>query len=304
MTPTRPDDVASGASTFALLAPLATRVVSTPGAALFVRYGGTGSPVVLLHGYVQTGDMWAPLAAELMERHTVIIPDLRGLGRSSRPDGGYDKKTQAADIRAVVEALGFDTAALVGHDIGGMVSYTYGALYPTKVSRLVIMESAPPGIAPWDDIVRIPGVWHFNFRGAVAEGLVEGRERLYFQRFWDEFAGNPSKIDEATRAHYAAQYALPGAMRAGFSHFAAFEQDAKDNRDLSRTKLTMPILAVGGEKADRAFSAATAVAMREVATDVREAIVPGAGHWLIEEDPRSVISLVRDFLDIAEASSA
>jgi pimeloyl-ACP methyl ester carboxylesterase len=274
-----------------------SRMIAVPGAELFVQTGGSASPVVLLHGYVQSGDMWGPLAAALARRHTVIVPDLRGLGRSSRPAEGYDKKTQARDIRAVIEALGFDQAVIVGHDLGGMVAYAYAAQYPSKVTRLVVMEASPPGIAPWNEIVKIPSVWHFNFGGPVAERLVDGRERIYFERFWNEFSGDSSKIDGATRDHYAAQYAAPGAMRAGFAQFAAFGRDAADNAVFARTKLTMPVLAIGGERADRAFSTVTATAMREVATNVRAAIVPGAGHWLIEENPDATVRLVNSFIE-------
>lgn len=274
-----------------------SRMIATPGADLFVRVGGAGDPVVLLHGYVESGDMWGPLASELMKHHTVIVPDLRGLGRSSRPADGYDKKTQARDIRSIVEALGFDRAAIVGHDLGGMVAYAYAAQFPRAVTRLVVMEAVPPGVAPWDEIVRIPAVWHFSFRGPEAERLVAGRERIYFDRFWNDFSGDPSRIDDATRDHYALQYAAPGAMRAGFAQFAAFDTDVRDNAIFAKTKLTMPVLAVGGERADRAFSATTAAAMRMLASHVDEALIPGAGHWLIEENPDLTVARVASFLD-------
>jgi pimeloyl-ACP methyl ester carboxylesterase len=191
--------------------------------------------VVLLHGYGETSDSWGPLAAELAKSYTVVVPDLRGMGRSSRPAEGYDKETQAADIRAVVAALGYDRTSVVSHDIGIMVAYAYAARYPDKVERLVVMDAPIPGIAPWDELVRNRALWHFSFGGADAERLVQGRERIYFDRFWNEFAGDPSKVDEATRTYYAAQYALPGAMRAGFAQFAAFSQDVEDNQ-LERTK--------------------------------------------------------------------
>jgi pimeloyl-ACP methyl ester carboxylesterase len=270
------------------------RTISSPeGADIFVRWGGSGPVVVLLHGYAETSDSWAPLAAELVKQYTVVVPDLRGIGRSSHADGGYDKKTQAADIRAVVTTLGYDKAAIVSHDIGIMVAYAYAALYPDKVERLVVMDAPIPGIAPWDDIVRNPALWHFSFNGPDAERLVEGRERIYLDRIWNAFTGDPGKPDEATRAFYAAQYAQPGAMRAGFAQFAAFPQDVEDNKIFQRTKLTMPVLAVGGEKS---FGATEAVVMRNVASNVREAVVPGAGHWLMEESPALTIALIQDFL--------
>jgi pimeloyl-ACP methyl ester carboxylesterase len=269
------------------------RTIATPGAELFVQVGGSGSPVVLLHGYAESGDMWGPLAADLAKHHTVIVPDLRGLGRSSRPAEGYDKKTEARDIRAVVEALGFDQAAVVGHDLGGIVAYAYAAQYPAKVTRLVFMEAPIPGVGPWGDVVTMPALWHWNFGGPDMERLVQGRERIYFDHFW-RFAADPSKIEDETRDHYAAQYAAPGAMRAGFAQFAAFAQDAKDNAVLGHSKLTMPVLAVGGEKA---FGAYVGAFMRNVALDVREVVMPDTGHWLMEENPAATVALVRDFID-------
>ena len=270
-----------------------SRMVETAGATIFVQVGGAGDPVVLLHGYVESGDMWGPLALELAKRHTVIVPDLRGLGRSSRPAGGYDKKTQAHDIRTVIEAVGFDRAAVVGHDLGGIVAYAYAALYPEKVSRLVFMEAPVPGVGPWKDVVSMPALWHWHFGGPDAERLVQGRERIYFDHFW-RFAADPSKINDQTRDHYAAQYAAAGAMRAGFAQFAAFNQDAEDNAVLSRTKLLMPVLAIGGETA---FGALPGTFMRAVATDVREVVVERTGHWLLEENSTAIVPLVRDFID-------
>jgi pimeloyl-ACP methyl ester carboxylesterase len=271
----------------------AQTVPSPEGADIFVRSGGSGPVAVLLHGYAETSDSWAPLAVELVKNYTVVVPDLRGIGRSSRPGGGYDKKTQAADIRAVVTALGHDKAAVVSHDIGIMVAYAYAGRYPDKVERLVVMDAPLPGIAPWDEIVRNPALWHFSFHGPDAERLVAGRERIYLDRIWNDFSGDPTKPDEDTREYYAAQYAQPGAMRAGFAQFTAFAQDAEDNKIFQKTKLTMPVLAVGGEKS---FGAMEAAVMRNVAENVREAVVPGSGHWLMEESPTVTVGLIRDFL--------
>lgn len=266
------------------------------GTSLFVQRGGSGSPVVLLHGYVESGDMWGPLAEQLARTYTVIVPDLPGLARSWRATGDYSKKSQARAIRAIVTGLGFDQAVVVGHDLGGMVAYAYAAQLPTKVTRLVILEAVPPGIEPWSEILKIPGVWHFNFRGPEAEQLVKGRERTYFDRFWNDFSVTTSKIDVIARNHYASQYAAPGAMGAGFAQFAAFEQDAKDNTEFARRRLSMPVLAIGGDHADRAFGPAVAAAMRLLAIDVREGTVPAAGHWLLEENPDVTVKLVVDFV--------
>jgi pimeloyl-ACP methyl ester carboxylesterase len=271
-----------------------TRDVAVDGATIHVRIGGKGPAVVLLHGFGDTGDMWAPLAANLVRDHTVIVPDLRGLGLSSRPDGGYDKKTQAADIRAVLKSIGVDHAVVVGHDIGTMVAYAYAARYRNETDRLVVMDAPVPGIPPWDTIVRLPVLWHFDFGGPDMERLVAGRERIYLDRFWNEFAGDPKKVDEGTRQHYAELYARPGTMHSAFLQFRSIRQDAEDNKASMATKLTMPVLAIGGEKS---FGDNEAIVMRNAADNVTGLVVPGAGHWLMEEAPDQTITAVRDFID-------
>jgi pimeloyl-ACP methyl ester carboxylesterase len=217
--------------------------VKTADTTIHVRVGGQGPTVVLLHGFGDTGDMWVPLAADLAHDHTVVVPDL-----SSHPEGGYDKRTQATDIRSVLTQFGLDHAVIIGHDIGTMVAYAYAARYPDKTEKLVVMDAPIPGIPPWGQIVRNPLLWHFDFGGPDMERLVEGRERIYLDRFWNEFAGDPSKNDEATREHYAKLYALPGAMHSAFVQFRAIRHDTEDNMMSMATKLTMPVLAVGGEK--------------------------------------------------------
>jgi pimeloyl-ACP methyl ester carboxylesterase len=279
----------------------AKTIHSPAGADIFVRSGGTGPVVVLIHGYAENSDSWAPLAKDLMKDHTVVVPDLRGIGKSSKTEGGYDKKTQAKDIRAVVTALGYDKTFVVAHDIGNMVAYAYAATYPDKVERLVVMDAPIPGIEPWNEILLNPGVWHFNFHGPDAERLVAGRERIYFDRIWNDFTADPSKPDEATRNFFAATYAQPGGMRAGFAQFTAFSQDAADNKIFEQVKLTMPVLAVGGEKS---FGPLQAVIMRHVATNVQEAVVAGSGHWLMEERPEYTVKLIRDFLDASHVAAA
>ena len=186
---------------------------------------------------------------------------------------------------------------MVGHDIGTMVAYAYAASYPDKVSKLVVMDAPVPGIPPWDQIVLSPALWHFNFGGRDAERLVAGRERIYLDRFWNEFAGDPSKIDEATRRHYTKQYAQPGAMRAAFAQFTSIAaKDVADNIAFSKTKLAMPVLAIGGEKS---FGATMAVVMRNAATNVQQEVVPNAGHWLMEESPAVTVRLIAQFLRAA-----
>jgi pimeloyl-ACP methyl ester carboxylesterase len=268
--------------------------ITTDGATLHVRVGGTGPAVVLLHGFGDTGDMWAPLAAALAKDHTVVVPDLRGMGLSSHPEGGYDKRTQAADIRTLLRKLDIDRADVVGHDIGTMVAYAYAARYPDKTDRLVVMDAPVPGVPPWEQIVRMPALWHFSFGGPDAERLVKGRERIYLDRFWNEFAGDPSKIDEATRVHYAKFYARSGAMHSAFAQFLAIPKDTEDNLKSITTKLAIPVLAIGGEKS---FGANEATVMRNAASDVTELVIPNAGHWLMEEQPEATVRAVRDFLD-------
>ena len=269
--------------------------IRTDGAVIHVRLGGKGPAVVLLHGYGETGDMWAPLAAELMRDHTVVVPDLRGIGLSSRPESGYDKKTQAHDVAAVLDALKIAKADLVTHDIGNMVGYAFAAQYPHRVTRFVLMDAPLPGVGPWEEILKSPLLWHFRFGGPDVERLVAGRERIYLDRFWNEFSADPHKFSEASRAHYAKLYAQPGAMRAGFSQFAAFDQDAKDNEKLiAKGKLTMPVLAVGGEKS---FGTTMAVVARFAATDVHELVIPGSGHWLMEEQPAATVAAILAFLN-------
>jgi pimeloyl-ACP methyl ester carboxylesterase/uncharacterized RmlC-like cupin family protein len=272
----------------------AKTIHSPEGADIFVRWGGRGSVVLLIHGYAENSDSWAPLAADLMKDHTVVVPDLRGIGRSSKPADGYDKKTQAKDMRAVVTSLGFDKTFVVAHDIGNMVAYAYAATYPDKVERLVVMDAPIPGIDPWSEILQNPGVWHFNFHGPDAERLVAGRERIYFDRIWNDFTADPHQPDEDTRNFFAATYAQPGGMRAGFAQFTAFSQDARDNKIFEQTKLTMPVMAIGGEKS---FGPLQAVIMRHVATNVQEEVVAGSGHWLMEEKPEYTVALIRKFLD-------
>ncbi|WP_296707156.1 alpha/beta hydrolase [Rhodoblastus sp.] len=274
--------------------------VQANGVSLYVRTGGQGPAVVLLHGYGETGDMWTPMAADLMGDHFVIVPDLRGLGLSSKPLGGFDKKTQAGDLADILAALGIGQIDLVAHDIGNMVAFQFAAQHPERVRRLVLIDAPVPGVGPWDEILKNPLLWHFRFGGPDMERLVAGRERIYLDRFWNEFSADPAKFDEASRTHYAQLYALPGAMHSGFAQFSAFDQDAADNRAwlATGTRLAMPVLAVGGEKS---FGTTMATVMRAAATDVREGVIPGSGHWIMEENPQATIALVRDFLAGNEA---
>lgn len=278
-----------------------TRQIQVDGASIHVRSGGQGPAVVLLHGFGDTGDMWAPLAAELARDHTVVVPDLRGLGLSSKPAGGYDKKTQAGDVAGVLDALGIARADIVAHDIGNMVAFAVAARYPERVGRVVLIDAPVPGVGPWEEILKSPLLWHFHFGGPDMERLVKGRERIYLDRFWNEFAASPSGVPEATRVHYAKLYALPGAMHASFAQFAAFDQDALDNRAfLAKGKLSEPVLALGGEKS---FGTMMATVAQSGFSNVQGGIVPNSGHWIMDENPAATIKLVRDFLGSASAET-
>ena len=274
------------------------RQIAANGTKLYVRVGGWGPGIVLLHGYGETGDMWVPLAKDLARDHTVVVPDLRGMGLSAKPAGGYDKKTQAGDVAGILDALKIERAALVTHDIGNMVGYAFAAQYRHRVTCFVVIDAPLPGVGPWEEILKNPLLWHFRFGGPDMERLVAGRERIYLDRFWNEFSATPKRFSESARRHYAKLYARPGAMHAGFAQFAAFDQDAVDNRALvAAGKLDVPVLALGGEKS---FGATMAAVMRFAASDLEEGVVPDSGHWILEENPKATIALVRAFLDSIE----
>src|SRR5258708_1507184 len=265
------------------------------GTRLHYLIGGKGSPVVLLHGYAQTGHMWLPILPRLAERHTVIVPDLRGAGESRKPEAGYDKKNMAVDIHGLTSSLGLPRVSIVGHDIGLMVAYAYAAQFPQGTERLVLMDAFLPGIGNWKDVWLMRDLWHFHFYGEVPLALVKGRERTYFEHFWNDFAADPKhSVSETDRQFYAAAYAQPGGMRAGFEYFRNFERDARDFAELSATKLAMPVLVLTGEKASGNFLIEQA---RLVATDVKGVIIKGSGHWLMDEAPEQVIPELVGFLD-------
>ena len=264
------------------------------GIRLHYRQAGSGSAIVLLHGYAETGHMWNPVIADLARSHTVIVPDLRGAGASEKAAGGYDKKNMAKDVHELVTALGYRDATVVGHDIGLMVAYAYAAQYPQETRKLVLMDAFLPGIGNWKDMWLLRDLWHFHFRGEVPLKLVAGRERIYFEHFWNDFAADKTRsVPEADRKLYAKAYAQPGGMRAGFEYFAAFEQDAADFQQLAKTRLTMPVLVLSGEKSGGTFLIDQA---RLVADDVTGKVIAGSGHWLMEEAPQDVIPLLTSFV--------
>jgi pimeloyl-ACP methyl ester carboxylesterase len=265
------------------------------GVRLHYLSAGKGDPVVLLHGFAETSHMWLPLISELSDRHTVIAPDLRGFGQSSAPDDGYTKKAMAQDIHALANNLGYGRIRLVGHDIGLMVAYAYAAQYPAEVERLVLMEAFLPGIGDWQQVWLLRDLWHFHFYGKTPLALVTGRERIYLEHFWNDFAADPAKsISEADRRFYADEYARPGHMKAGMEVFRAFAEDADDFAGLATTKLQMPLLVLSGEKAGGPFLIEQG---KMVASNVEGVLVKASGHWLMEEAPDEVIPKLVEFLN-------
>jgi pimeloyl-ACP methyl ester carboxylesterase len=266
---------------------IASRFAELGAVRLHYLEAGEGEPVLLLHGYAQTSHMWRPLIAELAKTHRVIAPDLRGFGASSKPEAGYDKTTLAQDVRALATSLGIDRAGVVGHDIGLMVAYAYAAQYPEAVTRIALMDAFLPGVGDWTHVWLMRDLWHFHFYGKTPLALVEGRERIYFEHFWNDFAADPAHaVSEADRQFYAAAYAQPGGMAAGFEVFRAFERDAADFAAYAETKLSTPMLVLTGEKASGEFLIAQG---RLVAEHVEGVVVEGSGHWLMDEAPGKVI---------------
>ena len=224
-----------------------SRAAEVNGVKLHYLVAGKGDPVILLHGYAQNSHMWRPLIPELAKTHTVIAPDLRGFGASAKPESGYDKKRMAQDIHALAASLGFKRVGIAGHDIGLMVAYAYAAQYPDEVERIALLDAFLPGIGDTTGIFLLRDLWHFNSYGETPLKLVAGRERIYFEHFWNDFAADPKKsVSEADRRVYTKAYAQPGAMRAGFEVFHAFEQDGKDFARMAKTKLKMPMLVLTG----------------------------------------------------------
>ena len=274
------------------------RFANVNGVRLHYLIAGKGEPVILLHGYAQNSHMWRPLIPQLAKTNTVIAPDLRGFGQSSKPSGGYYKKTMAQDIHALAKSLGIRRAAVAGHDIGLMVAYAYAAQYPAEVERIVLMDAFLPGVGDWKSVWLLRDLWHFHFYGETPLKLVTGRERIYFEHFWNDFAADPKhSVPEADRRFYARSYAQPGAMRAGFEVFRSFEQDAKDFAQFAETKLTMPMLVLTGEKASGEFLIEQA---RLVDTNVNGVVIKGKGHWLMEEAPSQVIPQLVAFITKSE----
>jgi pimeloyl-ACP methyl ester carboxylesterase len=274
--------------------PVAARDAEVQGVKLHYLTSGHGAPLLLLHGYAETSQMWRPLMPSLAERFTVIAPDLPGIGDSAIPADGLDMKAAAVRIHALMSSLGFQKAEVVGHDIGLMVAYAYAAMYPAETTKLVVMDAFLPGVAGWEAVYNNPGIWHFRFNGPTPEALVRGRERIYLDYFWNDFAADKTRsIPEADRKAYAAAYARPGRMKAGWAYFVSFNQAAKDFAQLARTPLTMPVLAIGGEKS---LGDVLGAQMKSVARDVTVIVLKNTGHWILEENTRETTDALTKFL--------
>ncbi len=274
--------------------PINSRTAVVDGMKLHYLTAGHGPAVILLHGYTQTSRMWRPIIPLLAEKFTVIAPDLPGIGDSEIPTTGLDMKTAAIRIHGLAKSLGVERARVVGHDIGLMVAYAYAAQFPAEVEKLVVMDAFLPGVAGWESVYNNPGIWHFRFNGPTPEALARGRERIYFEHFWNNFAADKTRsIPEADRVAYTAAYARPGRMRAGWAYFVSFQQAAKDFAELSRTKLTMPVLAIGGEKANGDLLGQQ---MKIVASDATMVVLKETGHWVLEEKPKETTDALMKFL--------
>jgi len=273
---------------------IVSRTAEIDGVKLHYMTAGHGTPLILFHGYAETSLMWKPIIPVLAERFTVIAPDLPGIGDSDIPVDGLDMKSAAIRLHDLAKSLGVEKAEVVGHDIGLMVAYAYAAQFPTEVTKLVLMDAFLPGVGGWEAVYNNPTIWHFRFNGPTPEALVQGRERTYFEYFWNDFAADKThSIPEADRKAYTAAYARPGRMHAGWAYFVSFQQAAKDFAQLSQTKLTMPVLTIGGEKS---LGEALAQQTKVVATDVTVVVLKDTGHWVLEERPKDTTEALQKFL--------
>jgi pimeloyl-ACP methyl ester carboxylesterase len=285
-------------SQFAQAAPaddqIASRFATADGVKLHYLTAGHGPAVLLLHGYAETSHMWRPLIPLLAGKFTVVAPDLPGIGDSDVPSSGLDMKSAAVSVHALVKSLGIEKARVVGHDIGLMVAYAYAAQFPAETEKLVLMDAFLPGVGEWEAVYNNPSIWHFRFNGPTPEALVSGRERIYFEHYWNDFAADKNhSISEADRATYTAAYSRPGRMRAGWAYFIAFPQTAKDFAQLSQTKLAMPVLSIGGEKAN---GKGLGDQVELVATDATVIVLKNTGHWVMEENPKETMDALLKFL--------
>jgi pimeloyl-ACP methyl ester carboxylesterase len=289
-----------GATALAQSNPYESKTANLSAVKIHYLKAGTGKKtLVLIHGFGDTSHMWIPLFDDFGKDYTIIAPDMRGLGDSSRPAAGYDKKTIAADMRELLKSLGVEKIDLVGHDIGLMVAYAYAAQYPKDVEKLALLDAPIPGIGDiWEKIYTTPALWHFHFvNSPIALDLVKGRERLFLEHFWQTLSPHPETFSEADRRLYAKSYAQDGAMRAAFEMFKTFDtQDAADNRKFASDKLPMPVLTIEG---DKAMGGALEIQAKIVAGNVTSIILPDTGHWLMEQRLVETKSALKKFLGVS-----
>jgi pimeloyl-ACP methyl ester carboxylesterase len=265
--------------------------------------GGQGDPVVLLHGWPQTWYEWHHIMPDLAKRYTVIVPDLRGLGDSSVPESGYDGQTVAEDIHQLCKSLGYDRVAVAGHDLGMGVAYAWAATYPDEVRKLVVAESLLAGVGEPPTASRSgEPLWHpaFHMVPGLAEQLVRGRERAYFSYFFKAFAHRPDAVPDGDLEVAVDAYSRPGRLEAGFAHYRSMPECARQNAELMKRKLTMPVLAVGGEAC---FGDLIGQQMALVADDVTTVTLEACGHWVTAEQPAAFLAEVLAFLDGAGGMS-
>jgi pimeloyl-ACP methyl ester carboxylesterase len=273
---------------------IVSRTAEIDGAKLHYMTAGQGTPLILLHGYAETSLMWKPIIPALAQRFTVIAPDLPGIGDSDIPADGLDMKRAATRIHDLARSLGIEHAEVVGHDIGLMVAYAYAAQFPAEVTKLVLMDAFLPGVPGWEAIYNHPAIWHFRFNGPTPEALVKGREDIYFAYFWNDLAADRNRsIPAADRKAYLAAYSRPGRMHAAWQYFVSFQQAAKDFAQLAQTRLTMPVLTIGG---DKSLGEALGQQARFVATEVTIVVLKDTGHWVLEERPSETAEALERFL--------
>lgn len=280
--------------------PIEHHTAQLSGVRLHYLTAGSGPALVLLHGWPQSSHEWRHLIPTLATRFRVIAPDLRGLGDSGRPAGGYDKMTVAADIRELLmDTLGIERAVVVGHDWGAAVAYALAVQNRGLVTHLAVLDMLLPGIElPGLGGNALAGYWHFGFHGVrdLPELLIAGRERAYINWFFTQFAYNPRAIAQADVDEYVRCLAQPGALRAGFEYYRAVAQDAADFASAAREPLACPVLALGGE---RSIGAAVKLCMQQVAGDVRGGVMERCGHWIAEEQPQALLDALAAFLPTA-----
>ena len=293
--PTGPEYIDAGAASVPAKPNYDSLFANVNGVRLHYLKSGSGkTPLVLIHGFGDDARMWLPLFADFGKDYTIIAPDLRGLGQSSRERTGYDKKTAAVDIHELVKSLGYKDIYLVGHDIGMMVAYAYAAQFPSEVKKLALLDAPIPGVGDvWEKIYTTPALWHFHFvNSPMALELVNGRERVFLEHVWQSFGGDLEKFREEEKRMYAQSYAQPGVMRDAFEYFKAFEPtDAADNRNFAKTKLPMPLLVIEGEKGMNGVLAIQAALI----SDHVKAIKFPSGHWLMEEKPAETSATLKAF---------